>query len=234
MAGVGRGLVTGHGGSRSELQDFESSCADVFVSGASVAATELNVTAKEFRSERPRVDGFRPDPPAVMPKFFNWPIKRYPYCPPLPPGPEPRGATNAGIVDEGNEDSTEGAEVAARAAATASFAAATAESESDYESCSEGGESSAAGADAAARAAVVASAAAVAAEVAASSALQEHQAGHSATGLPCIIVRDYSNGSPVDQEFESFMVAVRAFQSLKLKCRRAELVMNGVVKESFG
>ena len=47
-------------------------------------------------------------------------------------------------------------------------------------------------------------------------------------------MRDYSNGSPVDQEFESFMVAVRAFQSLKLKCRRAELVMNGVVKESSG
>jgi len=79
----------------------------------------------------------------------------------------------------------------------------------------------------------------------------DKQAGHSAsglplyiipskqTGLPCIIVRDYSNGSPVDQEFDSFMDAGRAYQSLMFKCRRAdegraELVVNGVVKESFG
>ena len=86
-------------------------------------------------------------------------------------------------------------------------------SDSDDSSCSDGSESD---------------------EDDASESNDKHQAGHSATGLPCIIVRDYSNGSPVDQEFESFMVAVRAFQSLKLKCRRAELVMNGVVKESFG
>ena len=45
----------------------------------------------------------------------------------------------------------------------------------------------------------------------------DKQTGHSATGLPlyiipskqtgllCIIVRDYSNGSPVDQEFDSFI-----------------------------
>jgi len=86
-------------------------------------------------------------------------------------------------------------------------------SDSDDSSCSDGSESD---------------------EDDASESNDKHQAGHSATGLPCIIVRDYSNGSPVDQEFESFMAAVRAFQSLKLKCRRAELVMNGVVKESFG
>ena len=74
----------------------------------------------------------------------------------------------------------------------------------------------------------------------------KHQAGHSATGLPLniisskqtgspgIIVRDYSNGSPVDQEFDSFMDAGRAYQSLRFKCHRAELVVGGVVKESFG
>ena len=74
----------------------------------------------------------------------------------------------------------------------------------------------------------------------------KHQDGHSATGLPLyiisskqtglpgIIVRDYSNGSPVDQEFDSFMDAGRAYQSLRFKCHRAELVVGGVVKESFG
>jgi hypothetical protein len=46
--------------------------------------------------------------------------------------------------------------------------------------------------------------------------------------------RDYSNGSPVDQEFDSFMDAGRAYQSLRFKCHRAELVVGGVVKESFG
>jgi len=91
-------------------------------------------------------------------------------------------------------------------------------SDSDDSSCSDGSESD---------------------EDDASESNDKHQAGHSATGLPCIIVRDYSNGSPVDQEFDSFMDAGRAYQSLMFKCRRAEkgraeLVVNGVVKESFG
>jgi hypothetical protein len=49
-----------------------------------------------------------------------------------------------------------------------------------------------------------------------------------------IIVRDYSAGSPVVQGFVSFMDAARAFQSLRSKRHRAELVVNGEVLESTG
>jgi len=120
--------------------------------------TKLSPSAEEFRST---------PPPTSLQFFYNKPMKSYPYCPPLPSGPEPtgpfkivsyssvdNGATAVGGTDDGAEGKDERG------------------SESDYESCTEGEESSADGADAAARAAVVAPAAAVAAEVAASSALQ--------------------------------------------------------------
>ena len=76
--------------------------------------------------------------------------------------------------------------------------------------------------------------AAEAAAVASSTAVPLNIISSKQTGLPGIIVRDYSNGSPVDQEFDSFMDAGRAYQSLRFKCHRAELVVGGVVKESFG
>lgn len=109
VAGVG-GPVTGHGGSRSELQVVESSSLDD-VSAAGAAAVVASGAGLS-----PRAAEFRPR------KYFNRPIVTYPLCPPLPPGPEPTGALDDQIVDgaEVGAGLTAGAVAAARAALVAS------------------------------------------------------------------------------------------------------------------
>ena len=106
VAGVG-----GHGGTRPELQVFESSSLDYVVLPVSAGAG-LSPSAAEFL----------PPPPSASRKFFNRPIVTYPLCPPLPPGPEPTER-----VPQVKGPARDGA-AAAHAAMTASFAAAAAES----------------------------------------------------------------------------------------------------------
>ena len=73
--------------------------------------TKLSPSAEEFRST---------PPPTSLQFFYNKPMKSYPYCPPLPSGPEPtgpfkivsyssvdNGATAVGGTDDGAEGKDE-------------------------------------------------------------------------------------------------------------------------------
>ena len=91
----------------------------------------------------PSAEEFKSTPPLAPRKFFyNKPMKSYPYCPPLPSGPEPTGpfkSVSCLSVGDGAAAAVGGADDGAEGEVERG-------SESDYESCTECEERSADGA----------------------------------------------------------------------------------------